>query len=173
MSKLIRYVFGIFIMVLLSYKSYGQHRVLVPVQRYNPAQSPVQRYNKKPVVKSVKSSGSKKVQAVKEDFINQRLNLTQKEAKEFWPLYRKYNEELTAVRILKKINNSSATPDGPQQVDRDLEYETKLVEIKKRYKDEFYKVLPPEKVSVLYKSEREFNDEALRILSERSVRAGD
>jgi hypothetical protein len=173
MSKLIRYVFGIFITVLLSYKSYGQHRVFVPVQPYSPVQRPVQRYNQKPAIKSVKSNGSKKLQAVKEDFINQRLNLTQKEAKEFWPMYRRYSEELTAVRILKKINNSSATADGPQQVDRDLEYETKLVEIKKRYKDEFYKILPPEKVSVLYKSEREFNDEIVKQLTERSVRAGD
>ena len=32
---------------------------------------------------------------------------------------------------------------------------------------------PPEKVSELYKSEREFNDEVLKQLSERSVKAGD
>jgi hypothetical protein len=31
-------------------------------------------------------------------------------------------------------------------------------------------VLPPEKVSELYKSEREFNDEVLRQLSERTVK---
>jgi hypothetical protein len=173
MSKLIRYVFGIFIMVPLSFKGYGQHRVLVPVQPYNSAQRPVQRYNQLPVIRSAKPNGGRKIQAVKEDFIGQKLNLTSKEAKSFWPLYRKYSEELTAVRILKRINNSSSTADGPKQVDLDLEYEGKLVEIKKKYRDEFYKILPPEKVSILYKSEREFNDEALRVLSERSVRAGD
>jgi len=81
--------------------------------------------------------------------------------------------EAERFRILKRINNSSSTADGPKQVDLDLEYEGKLVEIKKKYRDEFYKILPPEKVSILYKSEREFNDEALRVLSERSVRAGD
>lgn len=162
------------IMVFISLTGYGQRRVIVPVQPYNPAQRPVQQYNQRPAaVKQAKPAATRKIQAVKESFISQRLNLTSNEAKAFWPLYRKYNEELTAVRILKRINNSSSTADGAKQVDKDLEYESQLVEIKKKYRDEFYKILPPEKVSILYKSEREFNDEALRILSEKSVRAGD
>ncbi|MCR8558262.1 hypothetical protein KXD93_11435 [Mucilaginibacter sp. BJC16-A38] len=174
MSKLIRFVFGIIIMVFISFTGYGQRRVLVPVQPYNPAQRPVERYNQRPtVVKQAKPAGGRKIQAVKESFISQRLKLTNDEAKAFWPLYRKYNEELTAVRILKRINNSSSTADGAKQVEQDLQYESQLVEIKRKYRDQFYKILPPEKVSILYKSEREFNDEALKILSERSVRAGD
>jgi hypothetical protein len=54
-----------------------------------------------------------------------------------------------------------------------LAYDTQLVQIRKHYRDEFLKILPPEKVSEIYKSEREFNDEVLRQLKERSVRAGD
>jgi hypothetical protein len=165
MGKLIRIVLGMLIIMTVSYKSFGQRRVLVPVQHF----SPVQRSG----VRNAKPNGGKKIQAVKEGFISQRLDLTQKEAKAFWPLYRKYSEELTAVKILKRINNSNASTDGAQQVDLDLKYETQIVDIKKRYRDEFYKILSPEKVSILYKSEHEFNDEALRILSERSVRAGD
>jgi len=159
------------IIMLLGYKSFGQHRVVVPVpvQRYNPNQ----RYAQRPATRTGKANAGRKMQVVKENFLAQKLDLTSKEAKAFWPLYRKYSEELTAVRILKRINNSSSTTDGAQQVDNDLKYEAQLLEIKKHYKDEFYKILPPEKVSVLYKSEREFNDEALKILSERSVRAGD
>ena len=166
MGRLIRIVLGILIIMTVSYKGFGQRRVLVPVERFSPVQRPVVRTTKQP-------NGGRKMQAVKENFLSQRLDLTQKEAKAFWPLYRKYSEELTAVKILKRINNSSASADGAQQVDQDLKYETQIVDIKKRYRDEFYKILPPEKVSILYKGEREFNDEALRILSERSVRAGD
>lgn len=153
------------IIMTVSYKSFGQRRVLVPVQRFSPVQ--------RPGVRSAKPNGGKKIQAVKEGFLNQRLDLTQKEAKAFWPLYRKYSEELTAVNILKRINNSNASVDGAQQVDLDLKYETQKLDIKKRYRDEFYKILPPEKVSILYKSEHEFNDEVLKQLTERSVRAGD
>ncbi|MGZ3874549.1 MAG: hypothetical protein ACXVJD_16630 [Mucilaginibacter sp.] len=165
MGKPIRIVLGMLMLIAVSFESFGQRRELVPAQRFNSVQ--------RPVIRSARPNGGRKIQAVKEDFLSRRLALTPKEAKSFWPLYRKYSEELTAVKILKRINNSNATADGAQQVDRDLEYETQLVNIKKRYRDEFYKILPAEKVSILYKSEREFNDEALRILSERSVRAGD
>ena len=155
------------IIMTISYKSFGQRRVLVPVQRFSPVQRPGVR-NAKP-----NGNGGKKIQAVKEGFLSQRLDLTSKEAKAFWPLYRKYSEELTAVKILKRINNSNASADGAQQVDLDLKYETQIVDIKKRYRDEFFKILSPEKVSILYKSEHEFNDEVLKQLTERSVRAGD
>jgi len=47
-----------------------------------------------------------------------------------------------------------------------------VVAIRKHYRDEFLKILPAEKVSELYKSEREFTDELIRQLSERSIRAG-
>jgi hypothetical protein len=81
-------------------------------------------------------------------------------------------QDLTAVRILKRENNSSASPDGTEQIDKELKYDTEILNIRKHYKEEFLKILPPEKVSELYKSERQFNDEAVRILSERSIRAG-
>ena len=161
MGKLIRIVLGILVIITVSYKGFGQRRVLV------------QRFNQRPAVRNANPNGGRKIQAVKEGFLSQRLNLTSKEAKAFWPLYRKYSEELTAVKILKRINNSNATADGAQQVDLDLKYETQIVDIKKRYRDEFYKILSPEKVSILYKSEHEFNDEVLKQLTERSVRAGD
>lgn len=169
MRKLIKVILGILIITAFSYNSYGQRRVVVPVRPYT-NQPRVQQYQPR---NTVKAGGGKRIQVVKENFLAQRLNLTSQESKAFWPLYRKYNQELTAVKILKRENNSNATADGAQQVDTDLKLETQLVDIKKRYRDEFYKILPPEKVSILYKSEKEFNDEAFRILTERSVRAGD
>jgi len=35
------------------------------------------------------------------------------------------------------------------------------------------RILTPEKVSQVYKSEREFNDELIRTLNERNIRPGD
>ena len=172
MRKLIRFILGILIITAFSYKSYGQRRVVVPVRPYT-TQPQYQPQNNLRQRNTVKAGAGKRIQVVKENFLAQRLNLTSQESKAFWPLYRKYNQELTAVKILKRENNSNATADGAQQVDTDLKFETQLVDIKKRYRDEFYKILPPEKVSILYKSEKEFNDEAFRILTERSVRAGD
>lgn len=170
MRKLIRFILGLLIITaLFSYNSYGQRRVVVPVRPFT-NQPHLQQYQPR---NAAKAGGGKRIQAVKENFLAQRLNLTSQESRAFWPLYRKYTQELTAVKILKRTNNSNATADGAEQVDTDLKLETELVNIKKRYRDEFYKILSPEKVSILYKSEKEFNDEAFRILTERSVRAGD
>ncbi|PWK77789.1 hypothetical protein LX99_02674 [Mucilaginibacter oryzae] len=90
----------------------------------------------------------------------------------FWPLYSQYQQELTAVRILKRLNNSTSSTNGTEQIDKEIYYESQLVGIRKRYRDLFAKILPPEKVSILYKSEQEFNDELIKQLSERSKRAG-
>ena len=157
MSSLLKLFSCIFITLVLSYNSYGQGRVLMPVRRFAPMNRVVVRQNP-----------GKRTQVIKEAYISLRLKLTDDEGRAFWPLYRQYVEEQTAIRILKRQNNSNATINGTEQIEKELAYEQQLVEIRRRYKDEFLKVLPPEKVSELYKSEREFNDEVLKQLSERS-----
>jgi len=161
MYYLSKTIAGILFLLVISFKTIGQVRIGIPVQRYLPANR-INRPNQ-----------AKKVEIVKEGFINKQLKFTPDESKAFWPLYRQYVQEQTAVRILKRLNNTNASPDGTEQIDKELEYEQQLVAIRKHYRDEFLKILPPEKVSQLYKSEHTFNDEVLKQLSERSVRAGD
>jgi len=112
--------------------------------------------------------GLQRLQNIKEAFLKKRLSLTTDEAQQFWPLYRQYQDEMVNVRRLKRLNNSDAQANGSEQVKKDLEYESQLVNLKKRYNDEFLKILPAEKVSLLYKSEREFNDEMINVLHERA-----
>ncbi|HEY8782424.1 MAG TPA: hypothetical protein VIM16_12450 [Mucilaginibacter sp.] len=175
MNKFIKPIFCILFILAFGYKSFGQTRVRLPIERYGtPTRVPVQRVpvqRSYPVNRQPNSGG--KIEVVKENYIGLRLKLTRDEAKAFWPLYRQYVQEQTAVRIAERINNSKDSPDGTRQIDNELKYETELVNIRKHFRDEFLKILPPEKVSELYKSEREFKDEMLRQLSERSVRAGD
>jgi Spy/CpxP family protein refolding chaperone len=112
--------------------------------------------------------GMRRIQVVKETFIGQQLNLTRAQADRFWPVYRKYQNELIEVRRLKRVNNSDAQSNGVEQVKKDLEYDTQLVNIRKKYNDAFLQILPPEKVSQLIKAEREFNDELVRKLHEEN-----
>lgn len=164
MNKFSRVVFGILFTLSVGLTSYSQSlRTTTPVQLTNP--------NNRPAVRNL--AAVKKLELVKENFISRQLKLTPAQASKFMPVYRRYQQELTAVKILKRINNSNATANGTQQIDNELAYDTQLVQIRKHYRDEFLKILPPEKVSEIYKSEREFNDEVLRQLKERSVRAGD
>jgi len=152
MSGSIKYIACIFIAAAFGHKSYGQFRMRVPVERRVIVQPPTRR-----------------LEQIKESFIARRLSLTPEQSRAFWPLYRQYVQDQTAVRIAKRENLSTPTPNGSQQAVNELQYETELVNIRKHYLDEFMKILPPEKVSVLYKSERDFNDEVVRQLSERGV----
>ncbi len=161
MFKLNKIILGVLFILFISYKNLGQGRMRIPVQRFFPANR-IKRPNQ-----------VKRVEIVKEGYINKQLKFTSDESKSFWPLYRQYEQEQTAVRVLKRLNNTNASPDGTEQIDKELAYEQQLVAIRKHYRDEFLKILPPEKVSQLYKSEHAFNDEVLKQLSERSVRAGD
>jgi hypothetical protein len=119
-----------------------------------------------------RTAKGKKILEARNNFINQQLNLTDDESHKFWPLYNQYQQDLTAIRLLKRVNNSSKSSNGTEQVDKEIAYDKQMVEIRQRYRDEFMKILPAEKVSLLYKSEVEFKDELIKQLSERSIRAG-
>lgn len=116
------------------------------------------------------NGNGKKIEAARNKFLAQQLDLTDDESEKFWPLYHQYQEELKAVRILKRINSTSAS--GTAQIDKELYYDNQMLLIKRRYLDEFLKIIPSNKISILYKSERAFNDEVIKQLSERSIRAG-
>jgi hypothetical protein len=161
MCKLIRHIFIILFIIAAGYESFAQSgNNLVQRQKITPAPS----RDKKGV--------RERVEAARDRFISKSLNFTENESTKFWPIYRKYQQELTAVKILKRLNNSSEAANGTEQIDKEIYYESQLVSIRKRYRDAFLKILPPEKVSELYKSEREFTDELIKQLSERSERAG-
>ena len=166
MNKLLKPIFCILFMLVCTC-GFAQVRMRVPVRRGYPL-------NRMPQQNRVTvSSPVSKLERVKETFIGQQLKLTPQEAAAFWPVYRQYTQHLTAVRILKRMNNSDKSVDGTEQIRKDLDYESQIVNIKRQYSQQFLRILPPQKVSELYKSERQFNDEALRILSEKSIRAGD
>jgi len=157
MNKLLKYVFAL-LFVCTGYQSYAQY---YPGPRYVPGPPPGARV----VVRQ--NSPENRVLSVKERFIKKQLRLSPEQAQKFYPLYHEYQMELFNMQRLKRLNNSSVQPDGTTQVNKDLYYETQIINIKQRFKDAFLKILPPEKVSELYKSEREFNDELVRSLSER------
>jgi len=156
MNRLLRYIFFLLVFAI------SNDGVFAQVSNFRrPA----------PVAKS-KAIRNPKLQAARDKFIGQQLSLTTDESRKFWPIYRQYQEDLTAIKILKKQNNSSSTANGMDQINKELELDNQMVEVRKHYRDEFLKVLPPEKVSTLYKSEVEFTNELIKTFSERSIRAG-
>lgn len=154
MYKLARYIFLVLLLLVIGYDGFGQLR---PVIRRPPNFQQ----------RVIRGQAVQRVEIVKENYIGRRLNLTPEQAARFWPVYRRYQEAITAVRIKKRLNNTSATTDGAQQIRDELYYEEELVNIRKYYTDEFLKIVPPAKVSEMFKAEREFTDELIKQLRER------
>jgi len=112
-----------------------------------------------------------KVRKLKEEFISKQLLLSPEQTNRFLVVYRHFEQDLGAVRVLKKINNSEQTPDGQDQIEKNLDYDRQMLEIRARYNQEFLKIMPPEKVSIIYKCEDIFNKEILRNIKERNAGA--
>lgn len=109
-----------------------------------------------------KSQRSQQVESVKIAFITQKLNLNTSEAEKFWPVYNSYQKEMRELfkqkRELKKAND---------RLDNELDFESRLLDIRKKYKKEFAKVIPADKVLQFYDAEREFREQMIKELKER------
>ena len=105
-----------------------------------------------------------KAEAMKIGFITNRLNLTQDEAKKFWPVYKEYKQKVHQL-------NQSQRPSKPieQMSDAEktsfintmLDNEIKAAEIKRDYYVSFQKILPVAKVAKLEMAERSFKKELI------------
>lgn len=113
-----------------------------------------------------------KVDALKVGFITKKLNLSAEEAQKFWPVYNKFHEELERNRKDMKtlVSSNYGNFDKLSQADaekvlHDMQLiKTQELEISKQYTAEFKKVIPTQKVIMLFVAEHEFKRELLRQL---------
>ena len=97
-----------------------------------------------------------RLEAYKIAYLTKKLNLSPSEAQKFWPIYNKYQEEVKNLRV-----------DSRQDKNSEIETEEKMLNIRKKYNDEFSKALNNEKVNTLFRSEREFSLMVQKELMER------
>ena len=172
-----RHLFIIFLFIV-SLPLYGQARVLVRDHKQEQQQEQQQRrnenrnerFNNKEAKVPV---GLNRVKLIKTAYITKKLELTPEQSAKFWPLYNQYQEEMFAIQKQIRQNNSPLQTNGKDQILNELTLDDKKNSIKKHYATEFLKILPPEKVSLIYKSEKEFQDEILKQLRERKNEAND
>lgn len=93
-----------------------------------------------------------KIQALKIAFLTQKLELTTEEAQKFWPLFNRYEIDLRQI-----------WRDNKQGTD-ELAKEEQILNVKKKYRAEFNKVIGQPKTTVLFNSEREFRGVLMRQL---------
>jgi hypothetical protein len=111
-----------------------------------------------------------RIHAIKVGFITDRLDLTSKEAEGFWPVYNRYDDEFISLRMqyrkkyMKNAKGDMNPADAHKFIDEDIEYREKMVELKKKYKDEFLKVISASKLAELYQAEADFKEMLIKRL---------
>ena len=116
-----------------------------------------------------------KVETYKVGFLTERLDLTSDEAKVFWPVYNKYQDELEVLRKSRKDNLVNARMNFDEMgdkeiektVDNELAFRQNELDVMKKYNPQFKQVLPIRKVAKLYKAEEDFKRRLLDMIQER------
>lgn len=110
--------------------------------------------------------GSKRIDALKTEFITQKLDLSTDEAQKFWPVYNNYQRDMNQLfRDRRQARQEQKGPESPPP--DELQFESRILELKKRYRQQFLEVLPSEKVTLLYQAEREFRERLINQLRQR------
>jgi hypothetical protein len=90
-------------------------------------------------------TGRNKIEGIKETYMNKELNLTPEETQKFWPTYNNYFKEIRQAR--KSHPND------------EVAFEEKVVEIRKKYKDNFKSILnSDERANRVYVAEKNLRD---------------
>jgi len=113
-----------------------------------------------------------RIHAAKMAYITDRLRLNGQQAASFVPVYKDYEQEVKTLRqsYFKKYKGTKAfdrdDATSRQYIDDDLNYQQQVIELKRRYNDQFLKFISAQQLSELYKAEREFKQKLLKKLDD-------
>ncbi len=103
-----------------------------------------------------------KIKTLKIAFITERLNLTEKEAQAFWPVYNNFEEEFMKLRHQsyekrKNIDFQNITDKEAETLLNEIHViEKKKYMLKENFMNDLLKVIPPKKIILLNKVEDDF-----------------
>jgi hypothetical protein len=100
-----------------------------------------------------------RAKAVRVAMLTQRMSLSSEEAEKFWPVYNDYEKEQKKIREKFQPNKNIMVLDDAS-VEKHLlgllDMEEELIKMKKKYYQNFSKIIGYRKVAILAKSDREF-----------------
>ena len=118
-------------------------------------------------------SNKEQLESAKIAFFTTRMNLTPEEAGKFWPVYNEYQKALTEARkasreefhALRKLSESASASEVQikKALMEYLDNSKKDDELQRLYLDEFLKILPAEKVLLMYIAEEDFRIKMIRM----------
>lgn len=124
-----------------------------------------------------------RVHAAKVAYITDRIQLTRTQAEHFWPVYNEFERDRIAIRKKyfiaenetntdKGNNNYPDANTARQSVEDNLDFQQEELDLKKKYKDEFLRIISAQQLTMLYKAEREFRQLLMQRLREKHNHRG-
>jgi hypothetical protein len=110
-------------------------------------------------------------------FITDRLSLTSEEAQRFWPVYNDLHQQMETIKKEQRSSrkalddNLAIMPDKDVEkaMSDDLNRQQQLLDLHRKGMTELSKIIPPKKVAMLLKAERDFKMELLRKMKDRGM----
>ena len=102
--------------------------------------------------------GRERLEALQIAYLTRELNLTTQEAEKFWPVYNKYQADMKTA--LKKNESDEDVLDKQQHA----------LDIRKKYKNDFSKIIGADRTNKLYEAEMRFREMVKRELQNRQRR---
>ena len=98
----------------------------------------------------------KKIQAMELAFITKELNLNPQEAQKFWPIFNQYRNDLKQAAQAKEYKDN-------------LDRQQKMLDVRKKYRDDFEKVVSHERANKVFGAEDEFKSLVRREFQKRQA----
>ncbi|MEQ9262745.1 MAG: hypothetical protein RLP14_06260 [Owenweeksia sp.] len=119
-----------------------------------------------------------RIEALRAQFITEKLDLQPEEAQQFWPIYNQYRNELDKIQgnRLKELSHrrqgdkpieDMTDSEAEKLILEELNRQRKLLDLREAYYSKFKAVIPIQKVALLYKAEMEFKKKLIHHLSGR------
>jgi hypothetical protein len=98
----------------------------------------------------------KKIQAMEVAYITKELNLSPEEAQKFWPVFNKYREDVKGVITNKNVADQ-------------LEKQQQVLDLRKKYRTEFSRILAQDRANKVFSSEDQFRQMVKREYQKRQM----
>jgi hypothetical protein len=112
------------------------------------------------------------IRAQKAAYLTANMNISENQAKAFWPVYNAFEEEMIKLRKEKRslYKGSKKAMDFTELSDKELndffiqrfDFEEKELKIKREYHEKFLKVLSIQQVAALYQAEIDFRRKVIQ-----------
>lgn len=101
-----------------------------------------------------KSNDLRKIQAMEMAFITKELNLNPDEAQKFWPIFNQYRNEIKGIASNKGVTDR-------------LDKQQKMLDLKKKYREDFTKLLSQDRANKVFGAEADFKSLVRREFQKR------